>query len=128
VGLFYVGVSKDFASLPTRTIIFTKKPALHRAEILYLDERARVAEILGVFGDCVAIQTGVTGVLHQGPELILLSLFPQLAEMAPMPFRVFTVGFYGFRHNTSGYFGLLIELIITFFRLPCRHKYAAETV
>jgi hypothetical protein len=83
------------------------KMALHRAEKLYLDERTRVAEILGVLGNCVAIQTGVAGVLHQGPELILLSLFSQFAEMAPMPFRVFTIGFYRFRHNASGYLGWL---------------------
>lgn len=75
---------------------------LIRDENLYFDKRARVAEILGVLGDGVAIQAGVARVLHQVFELLFTSLLPQFAEMAPMPFGILTVGFYRFRHITSG--------------------------
>ena len=43
---------------------------------LYFDERARVAEILGVSGNGIAIQTGVTGILHQVLELCFTPLLP----------------------------------------------------
>jgi hypothetical protein len=42
---------------------------------LYFDERARVAEILGVPGDGIAIQAGVSGILHQVLELFFAALF-----------------------------------------------------
>jgi hypothetical protein len=50
--------------------------ALIRVENLNFDKRARVAEILGVLGNGVAIQAGVAGVLHQIPEFFLPPLFP----------------------------------------------------
>ena len=71
-------------------------------EILYFDKWTRVAEVLGVFGNGITIQAGVTGVLHQVFELFLPSLFPQFTEVAPVSFWVFTVGFYRFRHIPSG--------------------------
>lgn len=43
---------------------------------LYFDERTRVAEILSVLGNGVAIQAGVAGVLHQILEFFLPPLFP----------------------------------------------------
>jgi hypothetical protein len=45
-------------------------------ENLNFDKRARVAEILGVFGNGVAIQAGVARVLHQILEFFLPPLFP----------------------------------------------------
>ena len=50
--------------------------ALIRVENLDFYKRARVAEILGVLGNGVAIQAGVAGVLHQIPEFFLPPLFP----------------------------------------------------
>ena len=50
--------------------------ALIRVENLDFYKRARVAEILGVLGNGVAIQAGVAGVLHQILEFFLPSLFP----------------------------------------------------
>lgn len=50
--------------------------ALIRVENLNFDKRARVAEILGVLGNGVAIQAGVAGVLHQILEFFLPPLFP----------------------------------------------------
>ena len=41
-----------------------------------------------MLGDSVAIQAGVAGVLHQGPELLFFALFPQFAEVAPMSFWI----------------------------------------
>jgi len=45
-------------------------------ENLNFYKRARVAEILGVLGNGVAIQAGVTGILHQVLEFFLAPLFP----------------------------------------------------
>ena len=50
--------------------------ALIRVENLNFDKRARVAEILSVLGNGVAIQAGVAGVLHQILEFFLPSLLP----------------------------------------------------
>lgn len=50
--------------------------ALIRVENLDFYKRARVAEILGVLGNGVAIQAGVAGVLHQILEFFLPPLFP----------------------------------------------------
>ena len=50
--------------------------ALIRVENLDFYKRARVAEILGVLGNGVAIQAGVARVLHQIPEFFLPPLFP----------------------------------------------------
>jgi hypothetical protein len=47
-----------------------------RVENLNFDKRARVAEILGVLGNGIAIQAGVAGVLHQILEFFLPPLFP----------------------------------------------------
>ena len=47
-----------------------------RVENLNFDKRARVAEILGVLGNGIAIQAGVAGVLHQILEFFHPPLFP----------------------------------------------------
>jgi hypothetical protein len=63
---------------------------------LDFDERTRVAEILSVFGNCVAIVAGVTGVFHEAFYLRGFALLAQLADVQPMSFRVFAFCFDGF--------------------------------
>ena len=69
---------------------------------LDLDEGARVAEIFRMFGDSIAVQTGMAGILHQIDNFLFAPLFPQFADMQPMSCRVFAFGFDGYGHKTSG--------------------------
>ena len=63
---------------------------------LYFDKRTRVTEILRMFSNGVAVMTGMAWVLHQNRHFLLLAFFPQLANVQPMTFRIFTFGFHGF--------------------------------
>jgi hypothetical protein len=62
---------------------------------LYLDERTGVAEIFSVFGDGIAIQTGMAWIFHKVCDFLLAPLFPQFADMQPMSCRILTFGFHG---------------------------------
>lgn len=49
-----------------------------------------------MFGDGIAIATGMTGVCHEVGHFLFSALPPQTADMQPMPCRIFTLGFHGF--------------------------------